>query len=91
MDDAGDESPASRAYRRGFRQKSRGPPIVEDWGSPHFDVIARRQGYWRPDPPIVVTIGESPGGRRSVAWAVGERNPAFCWSPISNVVISRQN
>ncbi len=25
-----------------------GPALVEDWGSPHFDVVARRRGYRRP-------------------------------------------
>ena len=31
------------------------PPLVEDWGSPHLDLIARRHGYWRPDAPVVST------------------------------------
>jgi hypothetical protein len=30
-----------------------GPPLVEDWGSPHFDMAARRSGYWRPLPSLV--------------------------------------
>jgi Protein involved in formate dehydrogenase formation len=34
-----------------------GPPLVEDWGSPHFDLIARRQQYWRPDASIVLLAG----------------------------------
>jgi hypothetical protein len=53
-----------RAYVKEIDRRARwngGPPIVEDWGSPHFDVIARRHGYWRPDPLIVVTTGESRG------------------------------
>jgi len=25
-----------------------GSALVEDWGSPHFDLVAVRQGYWRP-------------------------------------------
>jgi len=25
-----------------------GPALVEDWGSPHFDMVALRAGYWRP-------------------------------------------
>ena len=29
-----------------------GPAIVEDWGSPHLDLIARRQGYWRAVPGL---------------------------------------
>jgi hypothetical protein len=56
-----------RAYVKEIDRRARwngGPPLVEDWGSPHFDLIARRQGYWRPDPPVVLpaagTSGESP-------------------------------
>jgi FdhE protein len=30
-----------------------GPAIVEDWGSPHLDLIARRQGFWRGIPALV--------------------------------------
>lgn len=30
-----------------------GPPLVEDWGSPHLDLIAARQGYWRAVPTLV--------------------------------------
>jgi hypothetical protein len=29
--------------------------LVEDWGSPHLDLVARRAGYWRPV-PVLVTI-----------------------------------
>ena len=25
-----------------------GSALIEDWGSPHFDVVAIREGYWRP-------------------------------------------
>lgn len=25
-----------------------GSALIEDWGSPHFDLVAVRQGYWRP-------------------------------------------
>ena len=28
-------------------------PIVEDWGSPHLDLVARRAGYWRPLPTLL--------------------------------------
>jgi formate dehydrogenase maturation protein FdhE len=28
-------------------------PIVEDWGSPHLDLAARRAGYWRPIPTLL--------------------------------------
>lgn len=34
-----------------------GPPLVEDWGSPHFDLVARRQQYWRPDASLVLLAG----------------------------------
>jgi hypothetical protein len=27
--------------------------LVEDWGSPHLDLVARRAGYWRPLPTLV--------------------------------------
>ena len=28
-------------------------PLVEDWGSPHLDLIAAREGYWRAIPSLV--------------------------------------
>ncbi len=31
-----------------------GPALIEDWGSPHFDLVARRAGYWRPGPPVIL-------------------------------------
>ena len=37
-----------------------GPPLVEDWGSPHFDLIARRQGFWRPEASLI--LGAHPEG-----------------------------
>jgi formate dehydrogenase formation protein len=27
--------------------------LVEDWGSPHFDLVALRDGYWRPIPSLI--------------------------------------
>jgi hypothetical protein len=30
-----------------------GPALVEDWGSPHLDLVARRSGYWRALPTIL--------------------------------------
>lgn len=30
-----------------------GPAIVEDWGSPHLDLVAAREGYWRPMPTLL--------------------------------------
>jgi len=45
-----------RGYIKEVDRRARwnaGPPLIEDWGSPHFDLIAHRQGYWRPIPSIV--------------------------------------
>ena len=45
-----------RAYIKEVDRRARwnaGPALIEDWGSPHFDLIAHRQGYWRPIPSIV--------------------------------------
>jgi FdhE protein len=45
-----------RAYIKEVDRRARwnaGPALVEDWGSPHFDLVAHRQGYWRPIPSIV--------------------------------------
>jgi hypothetical protein len=47
---------ACSAYIKELDRRTRwngGPPVVEDWGSPHFDVVARRRGYWRPAPPLL--------------------------------------
>jgi FdhE protein len=30
--------------------------LVEDWGSPHLDLVARRDGYWRAVPVLVTAI-----------------------------------
>lgn len=30
-----------------------GPAAVEDWGSPHLDLVATRAGYWRPAPTLI--------------------------------------
>jgi hypothetical protein len=46
-----------RAYLKECDRRVRwnaGPPLVEDWGSPHFDLAARRAGYWRPAAPIIL-------------------------------------
>jgi FdhE protein len=45
-----------RAYLKELDRRVRwngGPALVEDWGSPHLDLIAQRSGYWRPLPTIV--------------------------------------
>ncbi|MBI2218509.1 MAG: formate dehydrogenase accessory protein FdhE [Candidatus Rokubacteria bacterium] len=47
-----------RAYLKSVDRRERwnaGPALVEDWGSPHFDVVALREGYARPLVPLVVT------------------------------------
>lgn len=51
-----------RAYLKELDRRVRwngGPALVEDWGTPHFDLAAERQGYWRPAPPLLVA-GRSP-------------------------------
>jgi FdhE protein len=30
-----------------------GSALIEDWGSPHFDLVAVREGYWRPIASLV--------------------------------------
>lgn len=49
-----------RGYIKEVDRRARwnaGPALVEDWGSPHFDLIAHRQGYWRPIPSVVQLAG----------------------------------
>ena len=45
-----------RAYVKELDRRVRwngGPALVEDWGSPHLDLVAERQGYWRPIPTLL--------------------------------------
>jgi len=45
-----------RGYVKGVDRRLRwnaGAPLVEDWGSPHLDLYAGKQGYWRPTPCLV--------------------------------------
>jgi len=47
---------ACRGYMKGVDRRERwnaGSPLLEDWGSPHLDLYARREGYWRPTPSLV--------------------------------------
>jgi FdhE protein len=47
---------ACRAYVKELDRRVRwngGSALVEDWGSPHFDVAARRAGHWRPAAPLL--------------------------------------
>lgn len=49
-----------RGYLKELDRRTRwngGPPLVEDWGSPHFDLVARRQEYWRPDASLILLAG----------------------------------
>ena len=46
---------ACHGYLKGVDRRQRwdaGSPLVEDWGSPHLDVYARREGYWRGTPSL---------------------------------------
>ncbi len=46
---------ACRGYLKGVDRRQRwnaGPPLVEDWGSPHHDIHAAREGFWRSTPSL---------------------------------------
>jgi FdhE protein len=50
---------ACRAYLKELDRRVRWngrSALVEDWGSPHFDLAARQAGYWRPVPPLLCLI-----------------------------------
>jgi FdhE protein len=56
---------ACRAYVKELDRRERwngGPALVEDWGSPHLDLVASREGYWRPAAPLVCLAGSASGG-----------------------------
>jgi FdhE protein len=45
-----------RGYLKGVDRRLRwnvGSSLVEDWGTPHLDLIARRKGYWRATPSLI--------------------------------------
>lgn len=45
-----------RGYLKGVDRRQRwnaGSPLVEDWSSPHLDLYATREGYWRATPTLV--------------------------------------
>ncbi len=47
---------ACRGYVKGVDRRQRwnaASPLVEDWASPHLDLYAAREGYWRPTPCLV--------------------------------------
>lgn len=50
---------ACRGYIKGVDRRQRwnaGSPLVADWGSPHLDLYAFREGFWRPTPCLVHLI-----------------------------------
>ena len=45
-----------RAYVKEVDRRVRwnaGSALIEDWGSPHFYLVASRAGYWRPLPSLI--------------------------------------
>jgi hypothetical protein len=55
---------ACRGYIKEIDRRARwnaASAIVEDLGSPHLDLIAHRQGYWRPIPTLIQLTDSSPG------------------------------
>lgn len=45
-----------RGYLKGVDRRVRwnaASPLIEDWGTPHLDLIARDKGYWRATPSLV--------------------------------------
>ena len=47
---------ACRGYVKELDRRLRwnaGSALVEDWGSPHLDLIAHRHEYWRPIPTLI--------------------------------------
>jgi FdhE protein len=51
---------ACRAYLKELDRRERwngGPPLLEDWASPHLDVVARREGLVKPVPALLDLAG----------------------------------
>jgi FdhE protein len=47
---------ACRGYLKGVDRRVRwnaASPLIEDWGTPHLDLIGRRKGYWRATPHLI--------------------------------------
>ncbi len=45
-----------RGYLKGVDRRVRwnaASALIEDWGTPHLDLIARRKGYWRATPSLI--------------------------------------
>jgi len=58
---------ACRGYVKGVDRRQRwnaGPPLVEDWGSPHLDLHAAREGYWRATPSLAHLLPPEAGDAR---------------------------
>lgn len=57
---------ACHGYLKGVDRRQRwnaGAPLVEDWGSPHLDLYASREGYWRSTPSLAHLLpAEGPEG-----------------------------
>ena len=54
---------ACRGYVKELDRRLRwnaGSALVEDWGSPHLDLIAHRQDYWRPIPTLIQLAPPAP-------------------------------
>lgn len=48
-----------QGYLKGVDRRVRwnvASPLVEDWGTPHLDLIAQRRGYWRASPSLVQLV-----------------------------------
>ncbi|HEY7037446.1 MAG TPA: formate dehydrogenase accessory protein FdhE [Methylomirabilota bacterium] len=58
---------ACRGYLKGVDRRqhaSAGPPLVEDWGSPHLDLHAAREGYRRSTPSLAHLLPPEDGAPR---------------------------
>lgn len=58
---------ACRGYLKGVDRRQRGnagPPLVEDWGSPHQDLQAAREGYRRSTPSLAHLLPPEDGAPR---------------------------
>ena len=58
---------ACRGYVKGVDRRQRGnagPPLVEDWGSPHLDLYAAREGYRRSTPSLAHLLPSEDGAPR---------------------------
>jgi len=52
-----------RGYLKGVDRRVRwnaAAALIEDWGTPHLDLIARRKGYWRATPSLIQLVPPEP-------------------------------